>query len=233
LAQAGAAVLIGDVRQEQARTVADELSRSCDARVISTGLDVTDDASVAAAAVLTESEFGGLDIWVNNAGIYPNVPLLDMSVEVWDKVLEINLRGVFLGAREAARRMIARGRGGVIINVASTAGVKGQGPKIAAYVASKTGVIGLTRQLAIELGPHGIRVLGVAPTYCDTEGTRAPFANAHTNPNIQRELPALAGSWLGRIGVPDDVGRAALFCASDMSMFMTGSTVMVDAGETS
>src|SRR6185437_5649901 len=176
LAEAGASVLIGDLKLAVARQSAEELSRRYDVPVISTHLDVADSASVAAAADLAVDTLGGLDIWVSNAGVYPNIGLLEMTDEGWNKVMEVNLRGVFAGAREAARRMIAAGRGGVIINVASTAGFKGVAPGLAAYVASKHGVRGLTRELAIELAPHDIRVLGIAPTFCATEGNMAALA---------------------------------------------------------
>ncbi|MGB8363182.1 MAG: SDR family NAD(P)-dependent oxidoreductase [Rhizomicrobium sp.] len=228
LAEAGAAVLLADLDEAGARDAAADLSRSCGARVIATGVDVADSTSVIAAADLAVEQLGGIDIWVNNAGIFPTAPLLEMSDALWDKVLDINLRGVFVGAREAARHMIAADNGGVIVNVASTAGFKGVGPGLAAYVASKHGVRGLTRQLAVELAPRGIRVLAVAPTFIVTEGTsdgRIPLAG---DANIDKMI----GCRLGRPGVPDDVARAVLFCASDMSIFMTGSTLLIDAGET-
>jgi NAD(P)-dependent dehydrogenase (short-subunit alcohol dehydrogenase family) len=231
LAEAGASVLIGDLKLTAARESAEELSRRYDVPVISTHLDVADSASVAAAADLAVGTLGGLDIWVSNAGVYPNIGLLEMTDEGWNKVMEVNLRGVFAGAREAARRMIAAGRGGVIINVASTAGFKGVAPGLAAYVASKHGVRGLTRELAIELAPHDIRVLGIAPTFCTTEGNMAALAELSERVGV--EIPATLTSRLGRVGVPDDIGRVALFCASDMSIFMTGSTLLADAGETS
>lgn len=231
LAEAGASVLIGDLKVDLGRRTAEELSRRYDVPVIATHLDVADSASVTAAADVAVGSLGGLDIWVSNAGVYPNVGLLEMTDEGWNKVMEVNLRGVFAGAREAARRMIAAGRGGVIINVASTAGFKGVAPGVAAYVASKHGVRGLTRQLAIELAPHDIRVLGIAPTFCTTEGTVAALAELSTRVGL--EISAILTSRLGRVGVPDDIGRVALFCASDMSIFMTGSTLLADAGETS
>lgn len=231
LAEAGASVLIGDLKLAVARQSAEELSRRYDVPVMSTHLDVADSASVAAAADLAVDTLGGLDIWVSNAGVYPNIGLLQMTDEGWNKVMEVNLRGVFAGAREAARRMIAAGRGGVIINVASTAGFKGVAPGLAAYVASKHGVRGLTRELAIELAPHDIRVLGIAPTFCTTEGNMAALAELAERVGV--EIPATLTSRLGRVGVPDDIGRVALFCASDMSIFMTGSTLLADAGETS
>lgn len=231
LAEAGATVLIGDLKGELAQAAADDLSKSYGVRVIATQMDVSNAASVAAAADLAVSELGGVDIWVNNAGLFPSIPLVEMSEEVWDQVMAVNLRGVFLGSREAARRMIAGGHGGVIVNVASTAGFKGVAPGLAAYVTSKHGVRGATRQMALELAPHGIRVLGVAPTFCVTEGNMAAMA-ANPNPIPESDIPAMVGSRLGRVGVPDDIARVVLFCASDLSAFMTGSTLLADAGET-
>ena len=229
LADAGASVVIADTKIELAEAVAAELSARYNVPVIAKAVDVTDSDSIAATADLAISRFGGLDIWVGNAGIYPNIPLLEMSDEVWNKVMDVNLRGVFAGSREAARRMIAQGRGGVIINVVSTAGFNGVAPGVSAYVASKFGVRGLIQQLAIELAPHDIRVLGVAPTHCTTEGNIAALEALPER--VRTEIAATLSSRLGRVGVPDDIARAVLFCASDMAMFMTGSTILVDAGE--
>jgi NAD(P)-dependent dehydrogenase (short-subunit alcohol dehydrogenase family) len=225
LAEAGAAVLIADLDAAAALTTAAELREAHGARVRATRLDVTDGASILAAAGVAEEQFGRIDIWVNNAGIFPAAPLLEVSDDQWDRVQDVNLRGVFIGCREAARRMTAAGRGGVIVNLASTAGFRGMGPGGAAYVASKHGVRGLTRQLAIELAPYGIRVLAVAPTFVQTEGTLALTRRTAGEP------AALQTTRLGRPGAPDDVARVVLFCASDMSMFMTGSTLPVDAGD--
>ncbi|CAN7545731.1 SDR family oxidoreductase [Phenylobacterium sp. LjRoot219] len=230
LAEAGAAVVIGDRNVELAHTAAAELGQS-GGQVIATGMDVSDPQSVAAAAALAVERFGGLDIWVNNAGVYPNIPLLEMTEQVWDQVMDVNLKGVFLGAQTAARKMIAGGRGGVIVNVVSTAGFRGVAPGVSAYVASKHGVRGATRQMALELAPHDIRVLGVAPTFCETEGNMAALA-ALAERDVGAEIPATLTSLLGRVGVPDDIGRVVLFCASDLSIFMTGSTLLADAGET-
>jgi NAD(P)-dependent dehydrogenase (short-subunit alcohol dehydrogenase family) len=229
LAEAGASVLIGDLRIEQGQAAAAELSERYSARVIATRLDVTDSASVAEAGALAAREFGGVNIWVNNAGIYPNVGLLDMTDEAWDQVMAVNLRGVFTSCREAARRMIDAGKGGVLINVVSTAGFSGVAPGVSAYVASKHGVRGLVRQLAIELAPHDIRVLGVAPTFCETEGNMAALAALPDR--VRQEISATLTSKLGRVGVPDDIARVVLFAASDMAAFMTGSTLLADAGE--
>lgn len=229
LAEAGARLLIGDLNLELAETVAADLAKRFGGTVKAAHLDVTDTTSIVALADRAMREFGSLDIWVNNAGIYPNVHLTDMTDELWDKVMAVNLRGTFSGSREAARRMIAAGNGGVIVNVVSTAGFKGVAPGVSAYVSSKHGVRGLIKQLAIELAPHDIRVLGVAPTFCDTEGNTAALATLPDR--VREEIAATVSSRLGRIGQPDDIGRVVLFCASDMAMFMTGSTLLVDAGE--
>lgn len=229
LAEAGASVVIGDLGIEQAEAAARDIAATYGGNVISARLDVTDTASVEATADLAQSEFGAIDIWVNNAGLYPNVSLFDMTDDDWDRVMAVNLRGVFASCRAAARRMISAGRGGVLINVVSTAGFTGVAPGVSAYVASKHGVRGLVRQLAIELAPHDIRVLGVAPTFCETEGNMAALAALPER--VRSEISATLTSRLGRVGVPDDIARVVLFAASDLAAFMTGSTLLADAGE--
>jgi NAD(P)-dependent dehydrogenase (short-subunit alcohol dehydrogenase family) len=229
LAEAGASVVIGDLRFEQAQAAADDIARASGSRVVAARLDVTDTRSIVDVAELATTEFGGVDIWVNNAGLYPNIGLLEMTDDTWDQVMAVNLRGTFASCREAARRMVAAGKGGVLINVASTAGFKGVAPGVSAYVASKHGVRGLVRQLAIELAPHDIRVLGVAPTFCETEGNMAALAQLPEQ--VRSEISATLSSRLGRVGVPDDIARVVLFAASDLAMFMTGSTILADAGE--
>ncbi len=230
LAEAGVSVLILDLKAQQAEAAASEASAKTGAKVIAAAVDVTDTASVIAAVQQAVTQLGGLDIWVNNAGLYPNVPLLDVADDDWDKVMAVNLRGVFVGSREAARQMIAAGKGGVIISVVSTAGFKGVAPGVTSYVTSKHGVRGMVKQMALELAPHDIRVLGVAPTFCTTEGNMAALAQLPDK--VREEISATLSSRLGRVGVPDDIARAVLFCASDMSIFMTGSTLLIDAGET-
>jgi NAD(P)-dependent dehydrogenase (short-subunit alcohol dehydrogenase family) len=232
LAEAGANVLVGDIETELARAAAEDLDRSYSSRALGTFMDVSDTATVTAAAELAVEQFGGIDIWVNNAGIFPSVKILEMPDALWDQVLDVNVRGVFAGAREAARCMTQAGRGGVIVNIASTAGFKGVGSGLAAYVSSKHAVRGMTKQMALELAPNGIRVLGVAPTYCVTEGNQLAASQNPDRTNTAQEIPAMLTSRLGRVGVPDDIARAVLFCASDMSIFMTGSTLLLDAGET-
>lgn len=216
LAEAGADLLIGDLDEALAVATAKQLG----GRAIGVAMDVTDASSVAAAADRAVAELGGLEIWVNNAGIFPSVPLLEMSEETWDQVFAVNARGVFVGAREAARRMAG---GGVIVNIVSTAGFRASAPGLAAYVGSKHAVRGVTREMALELAPRGIRVLGVAPSYIPTEGNTVAVPDG-------APIDLMLNSPVGRVGVPDDVARVVLFCASDLSTFMTGSTLLADGG---
>lgn len=229
LSEVGAAVLIADIDADAATATAAELSAASGSRVISTRMDASDSASILAAAELAAQELGGIDIWVNNAGIPSSVPLFELSEDEFDQVIAINLKGTFVGAREAARQMVDAGRGGVIINVASLAGVLGISSGQAAYVGSKHCVVGLTRQMAIELGKHDIRVMGIAPGVCLTEKT-AFLADIPPEQLKKIGIPGIDSSRLGRVGTADDVARVILFCASDLSMFMTGSTLLVDGG---
>jgi NAD(P)-dependent dehydrogenase (short-subunit alcohol dehydrogenase family) len=229
LAEAGASVLIGDIDEGAARAAAAELTDRFGVGVSSIALDVTDSTSVTATADAAVARLGGIDIWVNNAGVYPSMPLLEMADDDWDRVLTVNLRGTFLGCREAARRMIAAEHGGVIVNMSSVAGTRGRTSGVAHYVSSKHGVIGLTRQLAVELAEHGIRVLAVSPTTIITPGVESAMSGGPTDVPVDLEV-ALTRP-LGRAGRPDDVARVVLFCAGDLSIFMTGSNLLVDAGE--
>ena len=197
-------------------------------------MDVADSASVEAAAARVVDEFGGIDIWVNNAGVFPSASVLDMSDQQWDHVFAVNTRGVRNGAREAVRRMAD---GGVIVNVVSTAGFRGTAPGLAAYVGSKHAVRGMTKQMALELAPRGIRVLGVAPTFVPTEGNMAAAAAAlaamgDAGFDASNMPSAMSQSLIGRVGTPDDIARVVLFAASDLATIMTGSTLLADAGET-
>lgn len=226
LAEAGADVIIGDIDLAGAQEVASEISTTTSQRAIATHLDVTDTATLAAAANLAGGRLGGLEIWVNSAGTLARTgPVTEATDASVDRILEINVRGTFAGAREAARQML---NGGVIINLASTNGFRAS-PDLSAYVASKHAVVGLTKALALELGPLGIRVLGIAPALIDTPGIRDIRREAQSSAGVGVANGAAAGSLVGA-GVPDDVARVALFCASDLSAYMSGSTLLVDAG---
>lgn len=228
LAEAGANVVIADIKG--AGPAAAAVAEASGAATLGVDMDVTDSASVSAGADAALERFGRLDIWVNNAGIYPTGAVLDLTDDDWDRVLGVNLRGSFIGAREAGRRMVAAGRGGVILNMVSIAAFRAAGSGIAHYIASKHGLSGLTKSLAVELGPEGIRVLAIAPAMIQTPGMAEAgdemrAANADLFDSFAARMP------LRRLGVVDDVARVALFGVSDMAAFMTGSTLAVDAGD--
>ncbi|MDE0377375.1 MAG: SDR family NAD(P)-dependent oxidoreductase [bacterium] len=223
--EAGAEVIVADVDGERASEAVRSLGTD---RAVAAGVDVTDRRSIIALADLAVARTGGIDIWANNAGIYPDDALFDIDDDQWDRVLDVNLRGTYLGAREAAARMIARRTGGVIINISTAPAYVREGAPH--YVASKQGVVALTRRMAAELGKHGIRVLALAPTVILTPGMEESAAEGGwaldgLAEQMSRELP------LGRAGVPDDVARVALFCASDLAAMMTGCEVRVDGGD--
>jgi NAD(P)-dependent dehydrogenase (short-subunit alcohol dehydrogenase family) len=225
LAEAGATVILGDLDEAEARAVAAELVATFGGSAVGVRLDVSDTATLAATADLAIAQFGRLDIWVNNAGIFPTTgPAIDVADEFIDRMLVINTRGSFAGAREAARRMAG---GGVIINLLSTAAFKGT-PGISAYITSKHALVGTTKALAIEFAERGIRVLGVAPSFVTTPGTDEQLAPLlASGVDVARST---ASAPLGRAGVPDDIARVILFACSDLAAFMTGSTLAADAG---
>jgi NAD(P)-dependent dehydrogenase (short-subunit alcohol dehydrogenase family) len=234
LAEAGASVAIADLDLERAGAAAASIAQAHGVLAVGVAMDVADSASVSEATDAAVQAIGGVDIWINNAGVFPSASVLDMSDEQWDHVFAVNARGVRNGAREAARRMTGDG---VVVNVVSTAGFRGTAPGLSAYVASKHAVRGMTKQLALEFAPLGIRVLGVAPSYVPTEGNLAASAAAMekmqaAGVDVSSMPSAMSQSLIGRLGTPDDIARVVLFCASDLSLVMTGSTLLADAGET-
>ncbi|MDR6436621.1 NAD(P)-dependent dehydrogenase (short-subunit alcohol dehydrogenase family) [Paenarthrobacter nicotinovorans] len=231
LAEAGSDVLIGDVNADLAKETAAGIADRFPVRALGLGMDVSDAGSVRLGAQEALESFGGIDIWVNNAGIFPSVPVLQTSDSTWEQVFAVNTRGVFNGSREAARHMSNGKNGGVIINIVSTAGFGGTAPGLSAYVGSKHAVRGMTKQMALEFAPMGIRVLGVAPTFVPTEGNMAAAAQ-HAPSSGTETMDVMTNSLIGRIGTPDDIARVVLFCASDLSTIMTGSTLLADAGQT-
>lgn len=221
LAQAGATVHLADLDPDAADRSASEL-RSQGLEVHPAEADASDNASLETLA--HEVARGNrLDIWVNNAGIYPVEPIEELGPEAWERVIRLNLSGTYFGARAAASHMSP---GGVIVNVASTAAQRPGMPGIAHYAASKAGVEGLTKALAQDLGAVGIRVLAVSPTMVLTEGVAAHAVFGANEPQqmFAEMLP------LGRPARADDVARVVLFCATPLSSFMTGSVLFADGG---
>lgn len=232
LAEAGAHVAIGDVRSDLGRETADRLAARTKTTFVE--LDVTSRASVERAVAAVTDELGEIDILVNNAGLLgASAALADIDEEVFDRVLQVNVRGAVNCSRAVSSRMMAQGRPGVIVNIASTASYRVPNPGTLVYTTSKHALNAVTKVLSVELGPHGIRVLDIAPTMVETPGLaelRARSAAASGgaarlgNPNAFADLP------LGRSAVPDDVARVVAFVVSDAAALMTGSTIAVDAG---
>lgn len=227
LAEAGATVVIADLDIEMSeRAVAELTARGLVATPAL--VDVRSTPSVAELADSAVRSFGSLDIWVNNAGIYPRHGALEMTDDDWDRVVETNLRGTFAGARASARAMVSGGRGGVIVNIASASAFRAPGLGLSHYVASKAGIVGLTKSLAVELGPSGIRVLAVAPILVPTENA-VELLRRDGAPSAVAEAAARVP--LRRVPEPDDIARAVLFATSGLARCMTGSTLLVDSGQ--
>jgi NAD(P)-dependent dehydrogenase (short-subunit alcohol dehydrogenase family) len=190
-------------------------------RAVSVAGDVARSADVATLIATVVAELGAPDIVVNNAGVFPRVAFLDMQERDWDHVLDVNLKGSFLCAQAAARAMVAGGRRGAIINLSSSA-IRGDARGVH-YSASKAGVLGLTRAMALALAPHGIRVNAIAPGLTNTAQPRY----GHTETELierGREIP------LGGMAEPDEIARVAVFLGSDESSRITGELIHVNGG---
>ena len=229
LAEAGASVLIADIDGEGARLAAKELSEA-GYRAAGTTADVGDEFDVRDVIDEAVRLFGGVDILVNNAGIYPNVPLAELEPGTFDRVVAVNLRGVYLFTKFTSELMKKQGRGGRIINVTSIDALHPSMIGLAAYDATKHGVWGFTKNAAAELTPFGILVNAVAPGGVVTPGTQGM-----TGPADGADAEALQAAFLAKIpmrrmGEPDEIGKVVLFLASDMASYMTGSQVVVDGG---
>jgi NAD(P)-dependent dehydrogenase (short-subunit alcohol dehydrogenase family) len=221
LASAGARVALAARNQIALERVAEAI-RSSGGEAFVAQLDLLSAASINAAIDSVEAGFGPIDILVNNAGITASAPVLEHSESDWDAVLATNLKAPFLVATEVARRMRLRGHGGSIVNVASILGLR-QAGSVAAYSASKSALIQLTRTLALELARYGIRVNAIAPGYIETDINREFFATEAGRALIKR-IPQR------RLGRPQDLDGPLLLLAGDASAFMTGSVVVVDGG---
>ncbi len=222
LAEAGAAVMITDINQEAANNTVNQI-RSKGGKAEATRADASSVADARRTVQETVRAFGRLDIIVNNAGLYPFSPALQMTEELWDKVLDINLKGLFFYTQAAAQQMINEGHAGKIINIASIDALHPTG-NLVHYDASKGGVVMVTKALALEFGPHNIMVNAIAPGGIKTPGASSPAATDDFMQAFTAKIP------LRRMGVPDDIAKVALFLASGASDYMTGSLVVVDGG---
>jgi len=221
----GARVVIADIQEEAGSALASELGDAT--RFVAT--NVTSEGDIANAVNQAVSEFGRLDVMFNNAGIVGVTgPVSETSIEAWDNTLNILLRAVFLGTKHAARIMMPQ-NSGVIISTSSTAGILGGlGPH--AYTAAKHGVIGFTKSVANELAQYSIRVNAISPGNTVSAMTAGVMGDADDIDNAS-ELIA-SGSPLGYAGFPEDIANAALYLASDEGRYVSGHTLVVDAGQT-
>jgi len=230
LADAGAAVAVADVDAQGARRTADQITKA-GGRSMALGLDVADAVACGKAVARVESELGGLDVLVNNAGIFPFSPATATTPELWNHVLAVNLSGAFFLAQAAAKAIGRRPAGGAIVNIASVDAIRPTG-NLAHYDASKGGLVMLTRSLALEFAPMKIRVNAIAPGAIDTPGAQAGMAAVMPSGANPADLARafLARIPLGRMGRPDDIAHAVVYLASPASSYVTGALLAVDGG---
>ena len=215
----GARLALVDLNREGAEARAAALSGA-----VGYGFDVGDAASVEAVVAAVRADFGGIDILVNSAGIVALAPASEISDRAWHQTIEVNLTGTFLMARAVGRLMIEAGRGGRIVNLASQAGsvaIEGH----VAYCASKFGVIGVTKALALEWGQYGITVNAISPTVVLTDLGRKAWSGSKGDA-MRAQIPA------GRFAEPEEIAAAAVFLASDEAAMVNGADLLVDGGFT-
>ena len=222
---AGAVVTIADINEESVNAAAKEL---CDqgGTVYAVTCDVSNEEQVAAMVRTAAEKMGGLDVMVANAGVSTRAPAEEMTLEQWNRVIDIDLKGVFLCDREAGRYMLANG-GGSIINMSSIIGIVGNITGNSNYAAAKGGVSSLTKVMAVEWAQRGIRVNAIAPAQTATKLIEGLMRdNPATRKYFEEHIP------MGRLGKPCEIASAAVFLAADATSFVTGQTIAVDGGVT-
>lgn len=221
LAEAGASLVVGARKVEDLEATADAVAQT-GSPVLAVPLDVTRVASIEAAVSAATQRFGRLDGLVNNAGVEEIRPSFDVDEALWDRILDTNLKGAFFAAQAAGRAMRANGSGS-IVNIASLTSMVGV-PTAVPYGSSKSGLLGMTRALASEWAPFGIRVNAIAPGYFRTAMTDVFYENDAWRERMLGRIP------MNRFGDLDDLAGAALFLASDASRYMTGQCIAIDGG---
>ncbi len=222
LAAAGADVAISARQVESLDETAQRVARS-GRKCVPVALDVTAVEQVGPAVEAAAKLLGGLDILVNNAGYEEVKPSLDVDEALWDRIVSTNLKGAFFCAQAAARLMTAAGSGGAIVNLCSLTSYVGI-PTAVAYGSSKTGLLGMTRALATEWAPHGIRVNAIAPGYFHTAMTDVFYQDDGWQEAMLAKIPQK------RFGAMEDLGGAVIFLASDASAYVTGHCIPIDGG---
>lgn len=222
LAKEGAKIIVSDINQETIDKTVEEI-KSLGIDVIGVKADVSNSSEVEEMVKKALEHFGSIDILVNNAGIYPFKPLIELSEEDWNKVLNINLKGCFNCTRAVVDTMIKQ-KSGRIINITSIAGAVVGYSNLTHYCASKAGILGFTRATALELAPYKINVNAIAPGLIRTPGTEA--LGEEMLKQIEQSIP------FKRAGKPEEIARAVVFLASNDSSYMTGQMLVIDGGWT-
>ena len=222
-AEAGANVALNYLDDEAAAEAAAAQITALGRRVTTLAADISHPGEARRLVADAERALGPIDVLVNNAGIFPRTHFLELTEAIWDAVLDTNLKSTFVCSQEAARRMVAAGRPGVIINLSSGAPYRG-GTRATAYMASKLGIVGLTRGMARELAPHGIRVNVVAPGVTNTAMPRLG--------NTEEALAALGrNNPTGRLAEPVDIADVIVFLATDAARYLVGQLIHVNGGD--
>ncbi|MEQ8965288.1 MAG: L-iditol 2-dehydrogenase [Azospirillaceae bacterium] len=224
----GAKVAIADILQHEA----EELAASLGHDAMGLRLDVTDPGSIDAMVATVVERYGGIDILVNNAAVFDMAPILEITRESYDRIFDINVKGLLFTLQAVAAAMVERGKGGKIINMASQAGRRGEA-LVAVYCASKATVISLTQSAGQDLIRHGINVNGISPGVVDTpmwDEVDALFAKYENRPLGEKKRLVGEAVPYGRMGRPDDHAGTAVFLASDDSDYVVAQTLNVDGG---
>lgn len=230
LAEAKANVIIADLNFEAAQKAAQQLiDKGHQAKAIA--CDVSNEEDIKNLIAQTLLNFNSLDILVNNAGIFPSIPLSKLTLATFEKILSVNLKGLFLATKYASEEMIKQNKGGKIINITSIDALHPSSVGLSAYDASKHGVWGFTKNIALELAQHKIWVNAIAPGGILTEGVKALQTTTPTGVDMAKVMENFLNKIpMHRMGEPDEIGKVTLFLASDMSSYMTGSQIVVDGG---
>jgi D-sorbitol dehydrogenase (acceptor) len=227
-AREGAKVAVADRSIAEAEQTAAELG----ANAMAVAMDVSDLSQIAAGVALVEQRWGGIDVLVNNAGIFNMASIDEISVEDYRRQYDINVGGTIFAVQSVVKGMKARGKGGAIINFSSQAGRRGES-NVTIYCSTKAAVISITQSLALELAKDNIRVNAIAPGVVDTpmwDIVDAQFAKKENRPHGEKKRLVGLSVPLGRMGVPEDIARPCVFLASDDARYITAQTLNVDGG---